>query len=207
MFDRIRSALTYANVMATIAFFVALGGGAYATVALPAHSVAAKKHRKRKALPAHSVGTKQLKNKAVTPAKIAPKTMARFKGQKGDRGQPGIQGSIGPSNAYFAQTISSPVSLPVPAGNYVVSGQGFVGNSSGSSVQASCFLSANGIALSAQNGANSVTIPPFPGNGEVSDEGIAHLSAAGTLENTCNGGGGNIFNDAITAIKVDTASP
>lgn len=76
----------------------------------------------------------------------------------------------------------------------------------GSAIQTSCSLSANGTALSAQNGANAVTIPS-PGNGEISDEGVAHFSAAGTLENTCNGGGGTTFSDAITAIKVETASP
>jgi hypothetical protein len=97
------------------------------------------------------------------------------------------------------------VSLPVPAGNYMVYAQASMENSTGSPVQASCFLSANGTALSAQNGSNAVTIPPNPGNGQVSDQGVVHLSAAGTLENTCNGG--TAFSDAITAIKVDTASP
>lgn len=182
---------TPALIISVVALLVALGGTGYAAFSLPKNSV----------------GTKQLKKKAVTPAKIAPKTIALFKGQRGNPGQQGIQGPIGPSNGYFAQTISSPVSLPVPAGNYVIYGQGFVANTAASSVQASCFLSANGTAVSAQNGANGVTIPPFPGNGEVSDEGVAHLTAAGNLENTCNGGGGSIFSDAITAIKVGTASP
>ena len=67
MLTRIHSSLTYANVMATVALFVALGGGAYAATALPSNSV----------------GTKQLKNRAVTPAKAAPKTIALFKGKKG----------------------------------------------------------------------------------------------------------------------------
>ncbi len=47
----IRKRLSYANVMATVAVFMVLGGGAYA-------------------LSKNSVGTKQLKNKAVTNAKI-----------------------------------------------------------------------------------------------------------------------------------------
>jgi hypothetical protein len=150
----------------------------------------------------------------VTAGKIAPKAIALFRGQKGDRGPQGpqgvqglqgIKGPVGPSNGYFAKTVTSAVSLPVPAGDYMVYAQASIGNSTGSSVEASCFLSANGTALSAQNGSNSVTIPPNPGNGEVSDAGVVHLSAAGTLENTCNGG--TPSSDAITAIKVDTASP
>jgi hypothetical protein len=50
---------TYANVTATLALFVALGGGAYAATALPANSV----------------GTKQLKNSAVVAAKIKKNTI------------------------------------------------------------------------------------------------------------------------------------
>lgn len=46
--------LSYANVMATIAVFIALGGGAYAATQIPNNSV----------------GTKQLKNSAVTTPKI-----------------------------------------------------------------------------------------------------------------------------------------
>ncbi len=52
---RLRSHLSYANVMATVAVFVALGGGAYAVSSVPDHSV----------------GTKQLKNSAVTTVKLA----------------------------------------------------------------------------------------------------------------------------------------
>jgi hypothetical protein len=51
---RITGKLTYANVMATIAVFIALGGSAYAATQL-----------KR-----NSVGTKQLRNGAVTGAKV-----------------------------------------------------------------------------------------------------------------------------------------
>jgi hypothetical protein len=51
---RLRPRLTYANVIATLALFVALGGGAYAATQLPKNSV----------------GAKQLKKNAVTAAKI-----------------------------------------------------------------------------------------------------------------------------------------
>lgn len=185
-----------ALVVAVVALVVALGGTSYAAIILPANSV----------------GTKQLKKHAVTPAKIAPKAIALFKGQKGAQGIQGIQGiqgvqgPAGPSNGYFAKTIASPVSLPVPAGNYMIYGQASVGNLTGSAVQASCSLSADGTALPAQNGFNGVTIPNS-GDSEISTEGVAHLSSAGTLENTCNTGGGFTFSDAITAIKVDTANP
>ncbi len=51
---RLRGRLTYANVMATVAVFIALGGSAYAAAQLKKNSV----------------GTKQLKNNAVTGAKV-----------------------------------------------------------------------------------------------------------------------------------------
>ena len=54
MLRRITPKLTYANVMATIAGFLALGGGAYAAT-----------HLGKK-----SVGTKQLKNNAVISSKV-----------------------------------------------------------------------------------------------------------------------------------------
>ncbi|MDX6616195.1 MAG: hypothetical protein QOD60_1286 [Solirubrobacterales bacterium] len=55
MISAIKRHATYANVMATIAVFIALGGSAFAV----------------KALKRNSVGTKQLKSKAVTEAKLA----------------------------------------------------------------------------------------------------------------------------------------
>jgi hypothetical protein len=78
--SKLRSKLTYANVMATVAVFMALGGGAYAAVKLPANSV----------------GSKQIKKKAVTPSKVAPATVKLFKGQKGDQGATGGKGDPGP---------------------------------------------------------------------------------------------------------------
>jgi hypothetical protein len=190
-----------AGVALVTAMLIA-GGGAYALARSTNSTVTVCVHHKSRTL-------YQAKKCAKHDKKLSWNKRGRTgpRGPQGTQGVPGAQGQAGPSNGYFARTVGSPVSLPVPAGNYVVYGQAFVSNASVSPVQAGCFLSANGTALVAQNGSNSVTIPPFPGNGEVSDEGIAHLSAAGTLENTCNGGGGSVFSDAITAIKVDTASP
>jgi len=56
---RLRGKLTYANVMATVAVFIALGGVSYAALKLPKNSV----------------GTKQIKNGAVTGAKVKAQTL------------------------------------------------------------------------------------------------------------------------------------
>lgn len=76
----VHSKLTYANVMATVAVFLTLGGISYAATQLPANSV----------------GTKQLKNGAVTDKKIAASTLAHLAGAPGVTGPVGKEGPLGP---------------------------------------------------------------------------------------------------------------
>jgi hypothetical protein len=75
----LRDKLTYANVMATIAVFLVLGGGAYAATMLPKNSV----------------GTKQLKNGSITPSKLSGAAKESLKGATGPQGSAGPQGSPG----------------------------------------------------------------------------------------------------------------
>jgi hypothetical protein len=77
-----------AMVVASLALLVALGGTSYATVSLPRNSV----------------GAVQLKNGAVTPPKVAKRTVALFKGQRGPQGPPGPQGAQGPAGAVGPST-------------------------------------------------------------------------------------------------------
>lgn len=65
--------LTYANVMATVAVFIALGGVGYAAIKLPKNSV----------------GTKQLRRGAVTKSKIKASTLKALKGATGPQGPAG----------------------------------------------------------------------------------------------------------------------
>ena len=101
---RIRSCFSYANVVATLAIFIALGGGAYAAITLPAKSV----------------GSKQLKNRAVTPRKVAPKAIRMFKGDRGPRGATGIGGPPGPPGqpgSAAASALMSRLSVAIPYSN------------------------------------------------------------------------------------------
>lgn len=75
--------LTYANVVASLALFVALGGGAYAATQLKKNSV----------------GTRQLKNGAVTEAKLAAAARAALRGAPGPRGEAGPKGEAGAPGA------------------------------------------------------------------------------------------------------------
>jgi hypothetical protein len=64
-----RPRLTYANVMATIAVFIALGGASYAALKLPKNSVGAKQLKKS------AVVTAKIKNEAITAAKVKKGTL------------------------------------------------------------------------------------------------------------------------------------
>jgi hypothetical protein len=127
---RPRHRITSAHVIALIALFVALGGGAYAAFKLPRNSV----------------GTKQLKRGAVTPPKLSRAVLKRLndtsgsrgptgktgpkgpKGAKGDKGQKGDTGPTGPSDVYAAGNAAGPISgsysqvaaVTVPAGDYLL---------------------------------------------------------------------------------------
>ena len=86
MVKTVRERLTYANVMATIAVFMALTGGAYAAATLPRSSV----------------GTTQLKSNAVTSSRVKDRSLlARdFRAGQlpaGPRGSQGATGSTGPA--------------------------------------------------------------------------------------------------------------
>jgi hypothetical protein len=194
------------NLVAYLALFVALGGSGYAARGL--------------VLPAHSVGTRQLKNHAVTPAKVARKTIALFKGQTGEvgprgpQGGPGPSGPAGPSNAYFNLGSDNPpdatatASVSVPAGDYAVYGQGLFGIG-GSGHEGACYLRLNNVDVGG-TGTNSGWVVQVPTNGgaQTSDEGVVHLSSSGTVSNYCDATGGAVVgNDAVLAIAVGKASP
>lgn len=203
MLAGLRHRSTYANVMATAAVFIALGGGAYAATRLPANSV----------------GSRQLKENAVTPSKVAPATVRLFKGQKGGQGPPGpkgdtgsqgtqgiqgIQGSTGPSNAYFSSSTGG-AELSLPAGDYVVLGQCAFSNANTSGV----FTGLDSLVSSELGGVGSAfaTIPDS-GSGEAVRNIAVHLTRAGTIDNGCTSGSGvSVASNTLTAIKVGTVTP
>jgi hypothetical protein len=89
--NRLRSKITYANVMVTVLAVAVLGGGtAYAATQV---------------LPKNSVGSKQIKKEAVTPAKLSTAAKARLTGPTGPvgpKGDPGPKGEIGPAGPFPA---------------------------------------------------------------------------------------------------------
>src|SRR5438128_2406124 len=84
--------LSYANVAATLALFIALGGGAYAALSLPRNSVTTVQV-KNGSLLAKDFGKGQLKPGPRGPA--GPAGAAGGKGAAGGAGAPGTPGSPG----------------------------------------------------------------------------------------------------------------
>ena len=100
---RLTSRLSYANVTATIALFVALGGSSYAAITLPKNSVTSKQIKNGQ------VKSADLANNAVTSSKVKNGSLlsADFKSGQipaGATGPPGQNGSNGATNVVVRST-------------------------------------------------------------------------------------------------------
>jgi hypothetical protein len=112
VFSRLRRHIGSAHVIALIALFVALGGGAYAAFSPPKNSV----------------GAKQLRRGAVTPPKLAHSTVKKLRGAKGPKGGAGPAGPTGPSDIYaggaafgaLGASYTEIASITVPPGEYLL---------------------------------------------------------------------------------------
>jgi Collagen triple helix repeat (20 copies) len=97
----LRPHVTYANVVATLALFLALGGGAYAATKLPANSV----------------GPAQIQNGAVSSKKVKNGSLVAADFKKGQlpAGARGVAGDAGPQGAAGAPgTAGAPGSAGTP---------------------------------------------------------------------------------------------
>ena len=118
---RILDKLTYANVVATLALFVALGGASYAALQLPKNSVGTKQLKK------NAVTAKKIAKGAVTKAKLSAEAASALTGPAGPKGDPGTPG---PSEALTAEAAEEAVvdtvdstqiaSLALPAGQWIL---------------------------------------------------------------------------------------
>ena len=208
-----RPRLTYANVIATLALFLALGGGAWAATKLPKNSV----------------GTAQLKKGAVTPTKISKAAKAALtgapgargpqgpRGETGPKGEPGTKGDTGntgprgPSATYskFDSESTSElrkVSVTVPAGNYVVQGS-MVADFNGSGyVEVDCNL--GGSTGSTGIGGTELTVPAPPGGSPVSlapaevQAALTIPAGGGTITYTCERSGGSATNLTLKVVNL-----
>jgi hypothetical protein len=90
---RIRSNLSYANVVASIALFVAVGGTGYAAITLPRDSVGSEQIRARAVgapeLRSRAVNSRVIRNRSIRLVDVAVGTRESLRGQQGPAGPPG----------------------------------------------------------------------------------------------------------------------
>jgi hypothetical protein len=84
---RLRSRLSYANITATLALFIALGGTGYAAITLPRNSVGAKQIRNK------AVGSSEIRDRAVRLRDISRPARSSLRGQQGPAGPAGRAGA------------------------------------------------------------------------------------------------------------------
>ena len=97
MLQRLRARLTYANVTATLALFIALGGTSYAALRLPRNSVGPTQIR------TGAVSSSEIRDRSVRLRDLSVSTRTSLKGQSGPQGPQGSQGPAGaPAAKYFA---------------------------------------------------------------------------------------------------------
>ena len=115
----VRARITYANVAATLAVVAALGGSAYATVAVPENSVRSATIRngqvKAVDLGNAAVSAAKIDNASLTPADVSPSALPG--GPPGDQGPPGAKGGTGgtgpaPSGKHLIRFGGDPVIQP-----------------------------------------------------------------------------------------------
>ena len=101
----LRERLTYANVMATVAVFLALGGVSYAAVSLPRGSVGREQLRKdsvtKSRIARKSVGRSELRRRGVTKGSLSSwiRRQLRRRAKTGATGPRGATGARGPAGA------------------------------------------------------------------------------------------------------------
>ena len=91
-----RPRLSYTNVVASLALFVALGGSSYAAIQLSKGSV------KTKHIAMNAVTTKKVRDASLLAQDFAPNQLPQ--GPKGDTGDTGPQGIPGPVDTSAFQT-------------------------------------------------------------------------------------------------------
>ncbi len=115
MFTKVRTQLTYANVMSTLAVMIALGGTSYAAITLPKNSVGERQLRKDAVTTAKVRNGTLLKNDfkpgQIVDGAAGPQGNAGPPGPKGDPGAPGDKGEAGAPGA------KGDIGLPGPKGD------------------------------------------------------------------------------------------
>jgi hypothetical protein len=203
----------YANVTATAALVVALGGTSYAAIKLPANSVTSK-----------TVKDKTLLRKDFKPGQLpagpaGPKGANGLNGANGAKGDPGPQGPAG-ANGTTAEGFSilnagtlafgagnvTVQSLSLPAGKYIIAAHTMAHNSDTvNDSDIKCALNAGGGEIDSL-GAVGGDVAAAIADTSVNLQGAATLASAGNATLVCSTSltSGTYLQRSITAVKVGT---
>jgi hypothetical protein len=98
----VRARTTYANVTATLALFIALGGTTYAAATLPHNSVGSSQLKSNAVtaskIRAGAVASSEIKDRSITLGDISPSARTSLRGAQGVQGAPGAAGAPGISD-------------------------------------------------------------------------------------------------------------
>ena len=102
----VRKHLSYANVVATLALFIALGGSSYAAIKLPRDSVGPNQIRSKAVgsseVRSSALRSRHLRSGSVTKSKLSDSAIAALRGREGPQGP---AGPAGPSSLTFKTSI------------------------------------------------------------------------------------------------------
>lgn len=198
-----------AMIVSLIALFVALGGSAYAALRLPAGSVGSKQLKNGAVSEAKlkngAVTARKLRNNSVTAATVKDHSLLAkdFKPGQLPKGDRGLQGPPGPSDALVFVSGTGQVTVGVGAGSYIVTGEARYVSSSASDYSAQCTLGsptgriAYHVDTSTLPAGDSLAIPIH---------GSAEFAASGNLTVNCRTAAGIVAYPWVTLIKVGTLS-
>jgi hypothetical protein len=173
----LRDRLTYANVVATVALFIALGGSSYAALNLPRNSVGAKQIKSKAVgkseIRSSAVRSPEIRNGAIGVVDLSTEAQTALRGAPGPPGPAGValRAAVSSSGALIAGNATA--SDPAGAGKRLVS---FARSASGCTP----------VATLARNAGGSVS-NPGPGRIVVAVEGsrvaVETYDAGGTKTN------------------------
>jgi hypothetical protein len=231
MLSKLRMRLTYANVVASIALFVALGGTSYGLATgsigsreIKNNGVASKDIRNNdvrgKDIRNSTISSRDVRNGALLAEDfMAGALPAGEKGEKGDKGDPGAPGERGPSEAFaqsrafangltnsFAAAPNPIAQLSLPAGQYLIFAQGWFEHADLVDTETYTLeLTGGGDPLNVLTKSDTeLERGTSPGWANASLLYAANLPAATTIELRAanNGGPGSIHDATLAAIRV-----
>ena len=154
MIAKLLQRLTYANVISTLALFVALGGGAYAAVKLPANSVTTKQIKpgavKASDLGKGSVTLSKVRSNAVDKSKVVDNSLTGADVNESTLGVVPVASALGRVDYETATNTGGPgansikATATCPPGFNVVGGGASLSNTAGAGLNQSFPAGRNG---------------------------------------------------------------